>query len=83
MKNRAYKFFAHFNRINMQRGDPKVWTVHYQGTCHQTEEIEFYVPVKTRYRARVAPASCSFIWRSEYNCDRNKREENPITLGGV
>ena len=46
---KRYRFFAHFNRINMQRGDPKVWTVHIKGTCLQAEEVKFKVPVETRY----------------------------------
>lgn len=45
-----YRFFAHFNRVNMQRGLPQVWTVHFRGTCYQTEQLIFTVPVRTRYR---------------------------------
>ena len=50
LQGKQYRFFAHFNRINMQRGDPKVWTVHFRGQCIQGEGIEFNVPVRTRYR---------------------------------
>ena len=47
---KQYAFFAHFNRINMQRGDPNVWTVHFRGQCIQCEGIEFRVPTSTKYK---------------------------------
>lgn len=47
---KRYAFFAHFNRINMQRGLPQVWTVHFRGTCYQCEQIIFNVPTRTTYR---------------------------------
>ena len=50
MTKRKYKFFAHFNRINMQRGNPNIWTVHYRGQCIQTKGINFRVPVLTKYK---------------------------------
>jgi len=28
MKSRKRKFRLHFNRVNMQRGKPTVWTIH-------------------------------------------------------
>lgn len=43
------RFFAHFNRVNMVRGLPNVWTVHFRGECIQGEAIEFRVPCITRY----------------------------------
>lgn len=46
---RRYSFFAHFNRVNMQRGKPEVWTIHFRGRCIQAEGIEFNVPLYTRY----------------------------------
>lgn len=47
---KRYRFFAHFNRVNMQRGDPKVWTVHFRGQCLQAESISFCVPMTTVYK---------------------------------
>lgn len=44
------KFVLHFNRINMQRGNPAVWTVHNSEGCHQAEEVVVKVPLETRYR---------------------------------
>lgn len=46
---RKYAFFAHFNRIAMQRGESRVWTVHYRGACMPASEIVFRVPCKTRF----------------------------------
>lgn len=44
-----WAFFAHFNRINMQRGLKKVWTVHFKGRCIQAEDVYFAVPIHTRF----------------------------------
>ena len=54
---RAFRY--HFNRINMQRGDPRVWTVHTRGQCIQTEQIRCKVPVESRYQ--VSKVAC-VIW---------------------
>ena len=48
---KRYAFFAHFNRIAMQRGDRACWTVHYRGGCYPAVEINFEVAVKTRFRS--------------------------------
>lgn len=29
----------HFNRVNMQRGNPNVWTAHNSRACHQAEKL--------------------------------------------
>lgn len=47
---KSYRFFAHFNRIAMQRGSPKVWTVHFRGQCIPAEHVVFMTPVTTQYR---------------------------------
>jgi len=44
---RRLKFRAHFNRINMQRGNPRVWTVHNSRGCFQGTEIISKVPMET------------------------------------
>lgn len=38
---KQYKFRVHFNRVNMQRGNDRVWTVHYRRACHQVHEVVF------------------------------------------
>lgn len=40
-------FRIHFNRINMQRGNPNVWTVHTSGKCIQTRHVQCQVPLKS------------------------------------
>lgn len=46
---KRYAFFAHFNRINMQRGLPTVWTVHFRGRCIPATAITFKVPTVTKF----------------------------------
>lgn len=33
------KLRLHFNRVNMQRGNKKVWTVHTSKGCYQAKEV--------------------------------------------
>lgn len=49
--NNIWKFKAHFNRVNMQRGSSKVWTVHFRGKCIPCEGIRFELggPICTLY----------------------------------
>lgn len=47
-------FWLHFNRINVQRGDPDVWTVHLSDQCIQTKHVECRVTIKTVYRGATA-----------------------------
>jgi hypothetical protein len=48
---KGYKFYAHFNRVAMQRGQSKVWSLHVKGVCMQAESIKFNVPLTTRFVA--------------------------------
>lgn len=52
MKSRT--FWIHFNRINVQRGDPDIWTVHLSDRCIQTKVVRCTVPVTTVYRGVTA-----------------------------
>lgn len=47
----SWKFKAHFNRNNMQRGLRTVWTVHFRGRCIPCEGIRFELggPITTLY----------------------------------
>lgn len=49
---KQYVFFAHFNRVNMQRGKSRVWTLHFRGMCMQAEKIVFHVPLETAYKPK-------------------------------
>lgn len=42
---RRLKFRLHFNRINMQRGNPNVWTVHNSRGCFQGRHVSVSVPI--------------------------------------
>ena len=46
---RPRKFRLHFNRINMQRGNPNIWTVHLSDKCIQVQDVKVSVPVETIY----------------------------------
>jgi hypothetical protein len=50
---KQYKFRLHFNRINMQRGLPGVWTIHYRGQCVAAKEVVLNVPVNTVFRPQA------------------------------
>ncbi len=36
---RKLKTKIHFNRVNMQRKDPRVWSAHNSHGCHQSEVV--------------------------------------------
>lgn len=48
--NRRLKFRLHFNRINMQRGNPNVWTVHNSRGCFQAQKVVVMVPVESVFK---------------------------------
>lgn len=50
MRERRLTFRLHFNRINMQRGNPNVWTVHNSHGCYQVQEVECYVTLRTVFK---------------------------------
>jgi len=62
----TWRFFAHFNRINMQRGDPRVWTVHFRGQCIQCEEIIANVPTYTEYKPNGKQPRAKIRGRAHY-----------------
>jgi len=64
--NTTWKFFAHFNRINMQRGNPNVWTVHFRGTCFQAQEIIFNVPSRTTFNPKGRQPRAKIAGRAHY-----------------
>jgi len=69
------KFKAHFNRVNMQRGNPNVWTVHTSRACHQGAVIRILVPVETVYRPDRPQPRAYFSGRG-----RVKTEGNTIVV---
>jgi hypothetical protein len=61
LPTRPLKFKAHFNRINMQRGNPNVWTVHTSRACHQVEIIQINVPVRTVFNPNGKQPRAYFV----------------------
>jgi hypothetical protein len=55
------RFRLHFNRINMQRGDENVWTVHTSKACYQVREVKVFVPVETRYNPKGQQPRAYFV----------------------
>lgn len=47
-------FWLHFNRINVQRGEPDIWTVHLSDQCIQTKKVICTTPIETVYRGQKA-----------------------------
>jgi len=47
---KRYMTLVHFNRINMQRGNPRVWTVHNRLGCFQVKDVDIRCPMRTRFR---------------------------------
>ncbi len=54
-------FWLHFNRLNVRRGDPDVWTVHRSDRCMQVKKIVVQVPVETVYKGAQAPQPRAFF----------------------
>jgi len=46
--------WVHFNRINVQRNDPDIWTVHMSDRCIQTKEVDIRVPLTSIYKGPKA-----------------------------
>ncbi len=44
------KFKLHFNRVNMQRKLPSIWTVHFSDRCVPLAEGDVRVPLRTVFR---------------------------------
>lgn len=69
MKNRKFK--VHFNRINMQQGNPNVWTVHFSNQCVQVPSLTIIGAVETVFKpkARQPRAYFSGYGHLEYTPD--------------
>ncbi len=46
--------WVHFNRINVARKDPDIWTVHMSDRCIQTKEVDIRTPLVSIYRGPKA-----------------------------
>lgn len=50
--NRPRVFYLHFNRIAMQRGDPKVWSVRTSRGCYHAEQVICTAPIETVFKPK-------------------------------
>lgn len=58
---RPVKFRLHFNRINMQRRRPTIWTVHTHNLCIPASHVHVNVPLDTEYKGPDAPQPRAFF----------------------
>ena len=65
----AVKFRVHFNRVNMQRGNPNIWTVHTSKACHQGRSVRILVPVETVYNPEGRQPRAYFSGRGRIKDD--------------
>jgi hypothetical protein len=55
---------VHFNRINMQRGNPNVWTVHNSRGCFQGKKVVSLVPMQTVYKPEARQPRAYFVCKA-------------------
>ena len=55
------KLRIHFNRVNMQRGSPNVWTVHTSKACFQGRRVRVSVPLETVFRPEARQPRAYFV----------------------
>lgn len=72
MNPRPLKFKLHFNRINMQRGNPNIWTVHTSKACIPARHVVVQVPIEAIYKGPEAPQPRAFlVGRGQIDIQRN------------
>lgn len=78
MKNpdRRLKVRVHFNRCNMQRGLPKVWTVHTSRACYQVERVQINVPLEAVFRPEARQPRAFFTGYAHVRVRGNTAELN-------
>jgi hypothetical protein len=64
--SKTWRFFSHFNRVNMQRGNPNVWTVHFRGACIQGTEVVFNVPTYTTFKPNGRQPRAKVVGRAHF-----------------
>lgn len=63
------KFRAHFNRVNMQRGNPNVWTVHTSLGCFQGTKVVLRVEAETMFKPDGPQPRAYFTGRGRVRMD--------------
>jgi hypothetical protein len=64
------KVKIHFNRVNMQRGDARVWSAHTSKSCNMAEVVE------VRHRGKI-------VLRTEFSPNGKQPRAKLITNGTV
>lgn len=55
------KLRIHFNRVNMQRGSPNVWTVHTSRACYQGRRVRIGIPLETVFKPLARQPRAYFV----------------------
>jgi hypothetical protein len=75
---RKLKTKIHFNRINMQRKDPRIWSAHNSHGCHMSEQIKVVhngqVILETVYKPEATQPRAYLLAHGTV------REENGVTI---
>lgn len=50
VNNKSRTVWVHFNRINVQRKDPDIWTVHMSDRCIQIKKVIIKCPLESVYK---------------------------------
>jgi hypothetical protein len=78
MATRKLKTKIHFNRINMQRKDPRVWSAKNAHGCHMSEHIKVVhngeVVLETVYKPEATQPRAYMLAKG------NVRYENGVTI---
>ena len=61
LPSKSRVFYLHFNRIAMQRGDPKVWSIRTSRGCYHAAEVQCTVPVETVFKADARSNPRAFL----------------------
>jgi hypothetical protein len=71
--NRKRKTKLHFNRINMQRGDARVWSAHNSQGCHMATKIQVVhdgqVVMETVYKPTARQPRAYFVATARVRMD--------------
>ncbi len=65
------RFFFHFNKPESLRQKKTLWTVHWKGTCHITEQIICNVPSESKSNKRQ-PYAVMRGWASDVIVDSDR-----------
>jgi hypothetical protein len=71
MPEKPRKFKLHFNRINMQRGNPNVWTIHFSNQCVQVEHVVVLGSMHTVFKPGATQPRAFFSGRGVVTVEGN------------